>query len=158
MTWDGFVGENQTITYNVPSPWAEEQVSATQATPTNSAVYVNNKNVVFDAYVINNNNYFKLRDLAYILSGTEKQFDVSWDSTNNAIYLTSGKAYTKVGGEMVGNGTGSKTPLSAVAVLYIDGDETSFTAYNIDGNNYFKLRDIGAALNLFIARVNSPKL
>ena len=27
--------------------------------------------------------------------------------------------------------------------LLVDGREVSFTAYNIGGNNYFKLRDIG---------------
>ena len=31
--------------------------------------------------------------------------------------------------------------------VYINGKEVQFTAYNIDGYNYFKLRDIGKALN-----------
>jgi hypothetical protein len=40
------------------------------ASPTSSTVLVNGKNVAFDAYNINGNNYFKLRDLAYTLNGT----------------------------------------------------------------------------------------
>ena len=113
------------------------------ATPTASTVLVNGESVAFDAYNINNNNYFKLRDLAFILSGTETQFEVSWDGTNNAIALTSGKSYTTVGGEMTGKGAGNKTPTPTSSKIYLDGKEVQFTAYTIEGNNYFKLRDIG---------------
>ena len=93
------------------------------------------------------NNYFKLRDLAFVLSGTEKQFEVGWDEKNNAISLTSGKQYTVVGGEMVGKGEGAKIPVPTTSKIYLDGKEISFTAYNIGGNNYFKLRDIGQAFD-----------
>jgi hypothetical protein len=117
------------------------------AKPTSSTVLVNGKNVAFDAYNISGNNYFKLRDLAYILSGTGKQFEVSWDGENNAIILTSGKPYTTVGGEMTGKGAGDKTPSLTNSKIILDGKEVQFTAYNIEGNNYFKLRDIGAAFD-----------
>ena len=113
------------------------------ATPTASTVLVNGETVDFDAYAINGNNYFKLRDLAYILSGTETQFEVSWDGANNAIALTSGKPYTAVGGEMTGKGAGNKTPTPTSSKIYLDGKVVQFTAYTIEGNNYFKLRDIG---------------
>ncbi len=33
------------------------------------------------------------------------------------------------------------------AKVLVDGKEISFTAYNIEGNNYFKLRDIAMAIN-----------
>ena len=122
-------------------------VSALEATPTASTVLVNGENVAFDAYKINDNNYFKLRDLAYILNGTAKQFNVGWDGANNAISLTSGQPYTAVGGEMTGKGSGAKTPELTNSKILKDGAEVSFTAYNIEGNNYFKLRDIGAAFN-----------
>ena len=51
------------------------------ATPTTSTVMVNGQAVAFEAYNIAGNNYFKLRDLAKVLSGTTKQFEVvSWYS------------------------------------------------------------------------------
>jgi len=31
--------------------------------------------------------------------------------------------------------------------VYLNGKQVSLTAYNIMGNNYFKLRDIGSAVN-----------
>ncbi|MDR1573145.1 MAG: leucine-rich repeat domain-containing protein [Clostridiales Family XIII bacterium] len=117
------------------------------ATPTVSTVLVNGRPVAFDAYNISDNNYFKLRDLASVLSGTEKQFEVGWDGAANAIALTSGAAYTPVGGEMAGKGAGDKTPVPTTSRITLDGKDISFTAYNIDGNNYFKLRDIGAAFD-----------
>ncbi|MCL1905883.1 MAG: stalk domain-containing protein, partial [Clostridiales bacterium] len=122
-------------------------ISTLTAKPTSSTVLVNGENIAFDAYNINGNNYFKLRDLAYILSGTGKQFEVSWDGVNNAIVLTSGKPYTTVGGEMTGKGAGDKTPTPTNSKIIMDGKEIQFTAYNIEGNNYFKLRDIGAAFD-----------
>jgi hypothetical protein len=117
------------------------------AKPTASTVLVNGKNVIFDAYNINSNNYFKLRDLAYTLSGTAKQFDVGWDGANNSISLASGQPYATVGGEMRGQGAGDTKATPTTSRIYLDGKEVSFTAYNIEGNNYFKLRDIGAVFN-----------
>lgn len=127
-----------------PAVFAADTVTAK---PISSTVLVNGENVAFDAYNINGNNYFKLRDLAYILSGTAKQFDVGWDNNNNAISLSRGKAYTAAGGEMTGKGAGDKTAAPTNSKIYLDGNEVQFTAYNIEGNNYFKLRDIGAAFD-----------
>ena len=115
--------------------------------PTSSAVIVNGVNVSFDAYNIGGNNYFKLRDLAFTMSGTAKQFDVSWDAAANAISLTSGHPYTVIGGEMEGKGSGAKTAIPTGSKVFLDGQEIALDAYNIGGNNYFKLRDIGEALD-----------
>jgi len=122
-------------------------VLALTATPTASTVLVNGESVAFDAYLIEDNNYFKLRDLAFILNGTEKQFNVGWDGAANAITLTSGQPYTAVGGEMEGKGSGALTPVPTSAKIIKDGAEISFTAYNIGNNNFFRLRDIGAAFD-----------
>ena len=118
-----------------------------QAFPATSKVILNGKEIIFDAYNINDNNYFKLRDLAYAMSGTKKEFDVSWDGKNNAVLLISGKSYTKVGGEMAGKSSTEHKAVLTMSKIYLDGKEINLTAYNIRGNNYFKLRDIGQALN-----------
>ena len=117
------------------------------ASPTASKVLVNGKETSYDAYNIGGNNFFMLRDLAYTLSGSAKQFEVGWDAANNAISLTSGKPYTPVGGEMAGKGAGNKSGTPTSSKIYLDGKLVQFTAYNIGGNNYFKLRDIGQAFD-----------
>ena len=117
------------------------------ARPTAATVLVNGENISFDAYNILGNNYFKLRDLAHVLSGSEKQFDVDFDLESNTILLTTGEEYTVVGGEMAGKGEENKTPRATSSSILLDDEEVSFTAYNIEGNNYFMLRDIGAAFD-----------
>jgi hypothetical protein len=138
---------NPNVPSAAPTTPASPAASAVNAKPTASTVLVNGANVSFDAYSIGGNNYFKLRDLAYVLNGSEKQFDVDWYGAGYAIFLTKNKAYIAVGGEMTGKGAGDKTATPTTAKVLLNGKEVAFTAYNIDGNNYFKLRDIGAAFD-----------
>ncbi|PKM51257.1 MAG: hypothetical protein CVV02_07825 [Firmicutes bacterium HGW-Firmicutes-7] len=130
---------------------AAKPVETATATASASKVLVDGKQASFEAYNINNNNYFKLRDIAMAVNGTAKNFEVGYDSENNAIGLTSGKAYTAVGGELVvsANLTAKQATLSTSEV-YLDGEKIQLTAYMINGNNYFKLRDIGEALGIAI--------
>lgn len=138
---------NISITYNncffSGNTWGND----TKATRTASSVLVNGEKKNFDAYSIGGNNYFKLRDLAYVLNGTEKQFGVGWNGADNAITLTSGAAYTPVGGEMAAGSSAAPSVAPASAKVLVDGKEVSLTAYSIGGNNYFKLRDIGELFN-----------
>lgn len=117
------------------------------AVPTASRILINGKVYQFDAYTINGNNYFKLRDLAMALNGTEKCFEVTWDGTKKAINLLSGQRYTPVGGELNAGDGKNKTAVLSVATVYKDGVSVPLTAYTINGNNYFKLRDVGQTFN-----------
>ena len=118
-----------------------------KANPTASTVLVNGSPVAFDAYSINGNNYFKLRDLAYTLNGTGKQFEVTWDEVIKAINLVPGKSYTVSGGEMATSNKNNTTAYISTATIFIDGVRADLTAYTINGNNYFKLRDLGKAFD-----------
>jgi hypothetical protein len=134
-------------------PKAEEPAMAVvvTATPTNSKVMVDGKNVAFEAYNIDGNNFFKLRDLAMAINGSSKQFQVGWDGANNAINLTTNVAYTPDGKELVisANPTAKEATLTA-SKIYLNGEEVQLTAYNIEGNNYFKLRDIGRIIDFAV--------
>ena len=102
--------------------------------------------VELTVYYINDTGYYKLRDVAATLSGTAKQFDVSWDAAAAAIALTSGRAYTPVGGELAAADGKLCFAARTSAAVRLDGQSLAPEAYNIGGNNYFKLRDLGAAL------------
>ena len=131
-------------TIHASAPKKTEPVATgATAVPTPSKVLINDVPVAFESYNINGNNFFKLRDLAFALTDSEKQFEVTWDANASVIALLSGLPYTVAGGEMAAKGTEAKNALPTKARVFIDGEEISFTAYNIDGNNYFKLRDIG---------------
>lgn len=140
--WNGYVAQPYTPAAQTPSQPAAPVTSVT-ATPASASVLVNGQPVTFDAYNIQGNHYFKLRDLAFILSGSSVQFEVSWDGAHNAIALTSGRPYTPVGGEMAGKGGINQVGTVSTQSVYLDGEAVSLTAYTIQGNNYFKLRDIG---------------
>ena len=122
--------------------------STNNAKPIASKVLVNGTLIEFDAYTINNNNYFKLRDLAQAVNNTEKNFEVSWDGKKNAINLISNKPYTPAGGELTKGDGKAKAATLSTAKIYKDGKEVSLTAYTINGNNYFKLRDIAKAFDI----------
>jgi hypothetical protein len=112
------------------------------ADPTSAKVIVDGVKVDFSAYNINNENYFKLRDLAFSLNFSSKQFSIDYDGTKDAIILTSGKSYTPVGGEMDNKKSGTKKLSAVSSMLILDGKRMDMTAYRIDGSNYYKLRDI----------------
>lgn len=110
-------------------------------------VYIEGNRYNAVAYNIDDNNYFKLRDIAKMLNGTVKTFDIKYDEATNSIDMLSFFEYTPVGGELTpGDGT-SRTAVSSSAFLTLDGVPVQATCYNIDGNNYFKLRDITDALD-----------
>jgi len=141
-----------------PTPNPEIPAESATAKPSSQKVLVNGKEVAFDAYNINGSNYFKLRDLAYIFSGTQKQFAVGYDDKTKAITLTSGEAYTKVGGEMaLKENRQNKTANPTTSKIYLDGKEIKFTVYLIDGNNYFKLRDVMKTFDIYVGYDDATK-
>ena len=125
-------------------------VSADEAVPTTSTVLVNGNNIKFDSYNINGNNYFKLRDLAYVLNTTEKQFSIGYNEVLNTVSLTSLQPYIAVGGEMeIGDGDNVQTEPTSSTILK-NGEVVQLQAYLIDDSNYFKLRDIGELLDFSV--------
>lgn len=120
---------------------------ASEAVLSRQKLRVNGKSVQCEAYNIGGANYFKLRDLAFLLNGTESRFSVDWDAAACAVTVRSGGDYLPMGGELE---TGTDRAFSAVPSdqsIYIDGAERSdLSVYNIGGANYFKLRDLGGAL------------
>ena len=114
--------------------------------------------VELQAYNIGGSNYFKLRDLGWLLSGTRAEFAVDYDGQSRTIVLTSGWAYLPEGGE------GELGPAESVQVhpakvrLTVNGAELVMDACNIGGSNYFKLRDLGRALNFGVGYDQTQRL
>ncbi len=118
---------------------------------TASKVIVNGVETEFEAYNINDNNYFKLRDIAAVINGTEKQFAVFWDGEKNAISLLSNAPYTPVGGELAKGDGAAKQSVMTTSIVYKNEKPINLSAYNINGNNYFKLRDLGQAFDFDVS-------
>ncbi len=136
------VAENETVT----------------AIRSNQAVDLDGNPVSIGAYNIGGENYFKLRDLAAILNGTKAQFNVIYDAEKDAIFLVSGERYQQIPGDLerlpAGNRQGVATPQK---IILPAGEGTAelntgaIKGYNIDGNNFFRLRDLGKQLGFGVA-------
>ena len=113
-------------------------------------LYVNGANSTCEKYNIDGYNYFKLRDLAALLSGTDYQFEVAVNGDERIVEITTGKAYTAVGGELAVGEDMSATCVTSAWKLTVDGKAVDAKAYNLGGNNYFKLRDLGDAIGFAV--------
>ena len=106
-------------------------------------VSVNGNVVDMAGVLVNENNYYKIRDVAFVLATGVNRFSVSWDEDKNAISITTGRKYSPVGGELSGTASLSGAEVSFNKVkLIVNGQTKTLDAYNIDGNNYFKIRDL----------------
>ncbi len=122
---------------------------ASRVRPTQQALKVDGVAKETEIYNINDANYFKLRDMAALLNGTAAQFSV--DYKDGTIIVKTGEAYTAVGGELTIPAAKDAEAKAAGAVkssqsLQINGEAAYLAPYNIGDNNYFALRDLGAAL------------
>ena len=125
------------------------------AQPTAQALSVDGEAVEgVEIYAVNGNNYFKLRDVAALLNGTDAQFSVDYDAAANTISVTTGAAYTAVGGELAAGTDKSATVQKSSQSILIDGEAVDLTAYiffeGANGNNYFQLRELGSALGFTV--------
>jgi D-alanyl-D-alanine carboxypeptidase len=109
------------------------------------------------AYLIEGAHYFRLRDVAYLLSGTAKQFGiVSWDPETSTAILLSGLHYdVGEGGLIELDGPRPYAPTSSI--IFFDGVECDFEIYLIDGFNYFKLRDLAILMDFFVYWIDATR-
>lgn len=115
----------------------------------NNSIDIDGKYSQVASYNIGGNNYFRLRDLATILAGTDAEFDVGYDDVERLITIKS---------ETPLSGTPSLIQLDSndIAVpndmtVMVDDLYVAPTAYNINGFTYFKLRDLGQILGFGVA-------
>ena len=142
-----------TITPNASASTAATlpQSTSVKIQPSTHVVTVDGERVDPQGYNINGYNFYKLRDIAYILNGTDSQFNVTWDGANNRIVLTDDAAYQEVGGEMTSSAsTAIKNVSESDSTIVLDGKTLSLTGYRINGNNYYKIRDVGSALGFSV--------
>lgn len=124
---------------------------------TNQKLKVNGTEMDFEIYNINDRNYFKLRDLAYVLNGTGSQFSVDYDAATHRILCVTGQAYTPVGGEVQPGTDKSSTAKPSTHSLVINGQEVQLEVFNIGDNNFFQLRELGKALNFNVNYDNATR-
>ena len=135
----------------------QSYISQLTSNPTQSVVLVDGETVAFEAYTIKGSNYFKLRDLAMALNDTDKQFEIEYDNATKTINIISGASYTPIGGELALGDGSTKTAILTASTVFLDDTEIEIIVYTISGSNYFKLRDLMKALDIYVGYDNATK-
>lgn len=152
-----------------PAPSAEPETQTPQAAipergtayATSYPILVNGQRVAFDVYALkdeagNDTNYFKLRDVAYVLDHTSAQFNVEWDAAVGIAVTTKTAYAARNGSEMATPLHGDQPYVLSKDTIRIDGAESSMKAIVLtdeakNGYTYFKLRDLGQELGFSVA-------
>ena len=113
------------------------------------AVYVNDARVYPTGYNIADNNYFKLRDI-----GTLVGFGVEWNGETQTVEISTERTTPSTEGISDTAASGAVAKISDQKIT-VDGVQVNMTAYQIDGNNYVKLRDIGKQVNFGVGYDNA---
>lgn len=88
--------------------------------------------------------YYKLDDIAYLMSKTNKSFDVKYDKANDAIIINSMTPYKgKTASLKKGNGKKHKVTVPTTSIVW-DGGVVGIPCYKIDGNYYVSAAAIAA--------------
>jgi lysophospholipase L1-like esterase len=126
--------------------------TSAKAEPLKSPVTVDGTEVAFDAWSINGSGYFRLRDIAYALKGTAKQFQVSYNIAEELFELKSDTPYLPIGREMATDSPAQDPAvLPAVCNATLDGEKITLTAYSIGAYFYIRLFDLAAAMDFCVS-------
>jgi len=161
VLFNGIKNEEAILNYNYEFAWLQghagnydvEEAYAWLETIVAPKVQVSTQNVAVagekvdpEIYNIEGYNYFKLRDIAVLLKGTEAEFAVDFDNAKKEVYIDTDGKYVADGKELNKAGDKSDSLVLSDFTIIIDGEEVAVQVYNIGGNNYFKLADLGDAL------------
>lgn len=133
------------IATSLPTAGAANALTAVPTRTKGQAVYVGSTRVYPTGYNINDNNYFKLRDVGKLAG-----FGVDWNEDTRTVEIST----TRTAPELTGITDTAVTGATAKPTdqrITVDGQEVSMTAYKIKGNNYVKLRDIGKTINFGVS-------
>lgn len=124
----------------------------------NAKTKVSGQNLIFDdketsvkGYIIKNNNYFKLRDLASLLANTDAGFSVNYIENKNIIEISREGNYTKTKDDLQELKDSNSDPKPSSQKILVDGEEISFNSYSVDGYNYFSLRELGRVIGFYVS-------
>ncbi len=102
------------------------------------------------AYNIAGSNYLKLRDVAAIMSGKKKQFNIDYNAERKLIVVETGKPYTKLESDLKPIKEASAKAILSEKEIILNGDDEDIDTAFINETNYVKLRDIAKIANFYV--------
>ena len=102
------------------------------------------------AYNIAGSNYLKLRDVAAIMTGKKKQFNIDYNAERKLIVVETGKPYTKLESDLKPIKEASAKAILSEKEIILNGDDEDIDTAFINESNYVKLRDIAKIANFYV--------
>ena len=121
------------------------QAAEIPAVLSNQNIYLGSQEIDITAYSINDNNYVMLREI-----GKAVNFSVFYDASTDSIRITNTMEYVEPLNYTQPVIAEKANAIASSQKIYVDGQPVEMTAYNINDNNYIKLREIGQALNFSV--------
>lgn len=102
------------------------------------------------AYNIAGSNYLKLRDVAAIMTGKKKQFNIDYNAERKLIVVETGKPYTKLESDLKPIKEASAKAILSEKEIILNGEDEDIDTAFINETNYVKLRDIAKIANFYV--------
>lgn len=139
---------------------SKDNADSKKANISNVNVKIADSSKELSVYNIEGNNYFMLRDVAMLLKGTEKEFSIDFLSDENKIVTKINSQYVPSGSELKTDGKMATANATKATVGFVHNDldvQDLISGYNINGSNYYKLRDLGDVFDFNVAWNESTK-
>ena len=120
-------------------------------------IKVNGTKVKMEAYNIDGNTYYKLRDIAMLMKDTGSEFGVEFDNSVKLVSVTVPGVYAPVGGELKTGTNKAKSCIVSPWSVQVNGATVRCYVYSFQNNNFFKLRDLGNAIGFSVGYDNSSR-
>lgn len=121
---------------------AEAEPVKAEGEKTFQEVYLDGGKVDLGAYLINQRNYVKLRDVAAILTATDAKFNVDFNEDKKVVIIT-GQEYEKLDTDLVELPEGKVEAEMGEQAFIFNGEEKMVKTALINQNNYLQLRELG---------------
>ena len=95
-------------------------------------------------------NYFKLRDVANMLTKNGKKVGIEYNAATNTANLITGKDYEMTSSDYTDINWDDFDITESTTIIKVDGKVIKVNGYLIDSQNYFKLRDLLSELNVSV--------
>jgi len=128
-------------------PQAAAGATTTAAKPSPIVLKVDGKSTAAPTWRINGEDYFRLRDIALLLNGTEFKF--SYESSGSSVSLNRGTNYTKNGRELAALPKTNKTATKLSGNIKVGSRTVTVPAYTINSESWFKLTALADIIGFF---------
>lgn len=140
----------QAVLYVNSSNYNMYRTNAYKTSLADASVEINDVLSNIEAYEIRGNAYFKLSDIAEIFKDTDKEFDVLWNEEFSNFDIIADQIYSSSNKEI--SSLNDISQVARVSSVLINGEVSSFlTAYDVNGDVFVDIRDLGRVLDYSIS-------